>query len=109
MTFCDHWVSDLISHLTTAPAAPAVLAPLAGAMSEATSWPVHTVALPQIIGISPPLLSYQAPPLMIAIALAYNSVPSLTRICLGLAHGVVLIGLSLTYARWSLIGLVGLV
>jgi len=97
--------SVLISHLTTAPAAPVVLAPLAGAMAEAANWPVHTVAMAQIFGISTPLLPYQAPPLILAMALAHFSVPALTRICLGLAVGVVVIGLPLSYLWWQAIGI----
>lgn len=97
--------SLVISHLTTAPAAPVVLAPLAGAMSEASGWPVLTVAMAQIIGISTPLLPYEAPPLILAMALAHFSVPALTRVCVGLALGVAVIGIPLTYAWWQLIGL----
>jgi len=97
--------SVLISHLTTAPAAPVVLAPLAGAMAEAANWPVHTVAMAQMIGIATPLLPYQAPPLILAMALAHFSVPALTRICLGLALGVVVVGLPLSYLWWRVIGI----
>ncbi|MBL4767623.1 MAG: anion permease [Rhodobacteraceae bacterium] len=97
--------SVVISHLTTAPAAPIVLAPLAGAIAEAAHWQVHTVAMAQIIGISTPLLPYQAPPLIVAMALAHISVPALIRICLGLALGVLVIGLPHTYVWWQVIGL----
>lgn len=97
--------SVLISHLTTAPAAPVVLAPLAGAMAEASGWPVLTVAMAQMIGIATPLLPYQAPPLIVAMALAHFSVPALIRVCFGLALGVFIVGLPLTYAWWWLIGM----
>ena len=63
--------SVLISHLTTAPAAPVILAPLAAAMAEASELPVLTVAMAQIIGIATPILPYQAPPLLVAMALAH--------------------------------------
>ena len=97
--------SALISHLTTAPAAPVVLAPLAGAIAEASDWPVLTVAMAQVIGLSTPLLPYQAPPLILAMALAHIPVTTLTRVCLVLAVGVAAVGLPLTYAWWRLIGL----
>jgi di/tricarboxylate transporter len=97
--------SVLISHLTTAPAAPVILAPLAGAMADATGWPVLTVAMAQMIGIATPILPYQAPPLIVAMALAHFSVPALTRVCFGVALGVAVIGLPLTYVWWGLIGL----
>ena len=98
--------SMLISHLTTAPAAPVVLAPLAGAMAEASAWPVTTVVMAQMIGISTPLLPYQAPPLIVAMALAHFSVPALTRVCFGLAIGVATIGLPLTHFWWRVFGLI---
>lgn len=95
--------SVVISHLTTAPAAPVVLAPLAGAIAEAANWKTHSVAMAQIIGISTPLLPYQAPPLIVAMALAHIPVPALIRICVGVALGVAVIGLPLTYVWWQVI------
>jgi hypothetical protein len=58
----------------------------------------------QIIGISTPLLPYQAPPLIIGLAL--SGIPSgmLTRVCLGIGLGVFVIGLPITYLWWQLIG-----
>ncbi len=97
--------SALISHLTTAPAAPIVLAPLAGPIAEASGWPVLTVAMAQVIGFSTPILPYQAPPLIVAMALAHIPVKSLTRICIVLAVGMALLGLPLTYLWWNLLGL----
>ena len=96
--------STAFSHLTTAPAAPVVLAPLAMPMAEAAGWPVSTVAMAQIIGIATPLLPYQAPPLIIGLAL--SGIPSgmLTRVCIGIGIGVFVIGLPLTYLWWQLIG-----
>jgi len=97
--------SVLISHFTTAPAAPVVLAPLAGSMADATGWPVFSVAMVQVIGISTPLIPYQAPPLIVAMSLAYMPVSTLTRICIALAIGVAVLGLPLTYLWWQVIGL----
>ncbi|MEP4292233.1 MAG: hypothetical protein ABJ358_09985, partial [Rhizobiaceae bacterium] len=97
--------SALISHLTTAPAAPVVLVPLASAMATAADLPVLTVAMAQIVGIATPLLPYQAPPLLVAMALAHIPVTTLTRVCLVLAVGVAAIGIPLTWAWWRLIGI----
>ncbi|NKB53332.1 MAG: hypothetical protein GKR97_14100 [Rhizobiaceae bacterium] len=97
--------STLISHLTTAPAAPVVLAPLASAMAEAAQLPVLTVAMAQIIGIATPILPYQAPPLIVAMALAHISVPTLTRVCMVLTIGVAVIGIPLTWVWWRFIGI----
>lgn len=98
--------SVLISHLTTAPAAPVILAPLAAAMAEASDLPVLTVAMAQIIGIATPILPYQAPPLLVAMALAHIPVTTLTRVCVILAIGLTVIGIPLTFLWWTLIGLV---
>lgn len=98
-------ISVVISHLTTAPAAPLILVPLAGAMADASGWPVTTVSMAQIIGISTPLLPFQAPPLIVAMALAPIPAAALTRVCVALAVGVALFGLPLTWLWWQLIGL----
>ncbi|WP_299484224.1 SLC13 family permease [uncultured Roseibium sp.] len=97
--------SVLISHLTTAPAAPLVLAPLAEPLASASGLPLETVAMTQMIGIASPLLPYQAPPLIIAMSLAEISTGLLTRICLFLFAAVVLFGLPLTILWWQFTGL----
>lgn len=98
--------STLMSHLTTAPAAPVALAPLAGAMAEASEMPVITVAMAQMIGIATPILPYQAPPLILAMALTHIPVAALTRVCVFLTVGVFVLGLPVTYLFWQLIGLI---
>lgn len=97
-------LSILLSHLTTAPAAPVVLAPLAEPIAVAAGWSIETVAMAQIIGISTPLLPYQAPPLILAMALANLPLAPLIRVCLALFVGGALIGLPLTYVWWQWIG-----
>lgn len=99
-------LSMLLSHLTTAPAAPLALAPLAGAMANDTGWSVEIISMAQIIGIATPLLPFQAPPLVVAMAMAPISAAALTRVCLILALGTLLLGLPLTLLWWQLIGLV---
>lgn len=96
--------SILLSHLTTAPAAPVVLAPLAEPIAVAAGWSIETVAMAQIIGISTPVLPYQAPPLILAMALANLPLAPLIRVCLALFAGGALIGLPLTYVWWMWIG-----
>ena len=96
----------LVSHLATAPAAPVVLAPLAGAMAEATGWPVEAVGMAQIIGIATPLLPYQAPPLIVAMALAHMPAGLVVRVCLAVGAGVAFIGVPLTALWWQAIGLI---
>jgi len=63
------------------------------------------VSMAQIIGISTPLLPFQAPPLIVAMALAPIPAAALTRVCVALAVGVGLFGLPLTWLWWQVIGL----
>ena len=100
-------LSSALSHLTTAPAAPAVLAPLAGAFGAETGWPVETVAMVQVIGLATPLLPYQAPPLIVAMAMAQIPVGALTRVCVWLALVVAVVGLPVTYLWWNWLGMFG--
>lgn len=96
--------SMVISHLTTAPATPVVLAPLAGPMAEATGWPLETVSMAQVIAIGTTVLPYQAPPLVVALALAKIPIAALTRICVLMALATLGIGLPLTWAWWQAMG-----
>ena len=98
-------LSTVLSHLTTSPAAPAILAPLAGAIAAETGWSIETIAMAQVLGISTPLLPYQAPPLIIAMALAKIPMIALLRVCLLLAMAVAVIGVPITYFWWSYLGM----
>lgn len=98
--------SVFISHLTTAPAAPVLLAPLAQSMAEAVGWGTKTVAMAQMVGISTPLLPYQAPPLIVAIGLAQIPVRPLMRICAVLALAIAAFGVPLCYLWWRLLGVI---
>lgn len=96
--------SAALSHLTTAPAAPAVLAPFAGTLAEATGLPLEVVSMTQMIGISTPAIPYQAPPLIVAMSLTKIPTVVFLRACLWLALAVTLLGVPLTYFWWQLIG-----
>ena len=98
-------LSTVLSHLTTAPAAPAILAPLAGSIAAETGWSIETIAMAQVLGISTPLLPYQAPPLIIAMALAKIPMIALLRVCLWLAVAVAVLGVPITYFWWSYLGM----
>ena len=96
-------VSFVLSHLTTAPAAPAVLVPLAQNLAEATGLTLNTTLMTQIIGISTPAFPYQAPPLIVAMSL--SKVPNLVflKVCMLLSLAVIIIGLPITYVWWGII------
>ena len=95
-----------LSHLTTAPAAPAVLVPFAAPLAEATGLSLEAVSMTQIIGISTPAIPYQAPPLIVAMSISKVPNAVFLRLCLWLALAVTLVGLPLTYFWWKVIGFV---
>jgi hypothetical protein len=78
---------------------------LAGAISAETGWSIETIAMAQVLGISTPLLPYQAPPLIIAMALAKIPMIALLRVCLWLAVAVAVLGVPITYFWWSYLGM----
>jgi di/tricarboxylate transporter len=100
-------ISTLLSHFTTAPAAPAVLAPLAGAFAAETGWSIETISMSQVIGLATPVLPHQAPPLIVSMALAQIPIAALLRICAGLAAAVTVIGIPLTFVWWNYLGMFG--
>jgi hypothetical protein len=96
----------ILSHLTTAPAAPAVLVPFAEPLSQATGLSLEVISMTQIIGIATPLIPYQAPPLIVAMSLSKVPNAVFFRLCLWVALAVTVLGIPLTYFWWQLIGFV---
>ncbi len=60
-------IYTLTGMLTTMPALPAVLTPLAGELSQATGLPLLTVLMIQVIGFSTIILPYQMPPVVMSL------------------------------------------
>lgn len=58
------------SVLTNHPASPALVTPLAGALSEITGWPLESVLYAQVPGWVVFPFAYQVPPLVVALSLA---------------------------------------
>jgi len=96
--------SILLSHLTTAPAAPAVLVPFAASLSDATGLSLNVISMTQIIGIATPAIPYQAPPLIVAMSISKVPNAVFLRLCLWLALAVTVIGVPLNYLWWQAIG-----
>lgn len=98
--------SLVLSHLTTAPAAPVVLVPFAASLVDATGLSLEAISMTQIVGISTPVIPYQAPPLIVAMSI--SRVPNIVflRLCLWLAVAVTLLGIPMMYFWWQLIGFV---
>ena len=98
--------SLILSHFTTAPAAPAILAPFAPPLADATGLSLEAISMIQIMGISTPLIPYQAPPLIVAMSISKIPNAVYIRLCLWLGLAVALIGVPLTYGWWRIIGFV---
>ncbi|MEP2028268.1 MAG: anion permease [Paracoccaceae bacterium] len=96
--------SLLLSHLTTAPAAPAVLVPFAAPLAEASGLSLEVVSMSQMLGISTPAIPYQAPPLIVAMSLSKVPNAVFLRLCLWLALAVTVVGVPVTYFWWQIIG-----
>ena len=58
----------------------------------------------QVIAIGTTILPYQAPPLVVALAMAKIPIGALTRVCALLAAATLLIGIPLTWVWWSVLG-----
>lgn len=98
--------SLILSHLTTAPAAPAVLVPFAEPLAQATGLSLEAVSMTQILGISTPAIPYQAPPLIVAMSISKVPNAVFLRLCAWLALAITAVGVPLTYLWWQAIGFV---
>ena len=63
-------IAWVVNMLTTLPAGPAVLTPMAQAMAEASGWPINGVVLTQVASWAIFPLPYMAPPIVVSMALS---------------------------------------
>lgn len=97
-------VATLTSLATTMPVAPAMTAPFFGVIANTTGWTVDAVAMSQVLGYATPLLPYQLPPLMLAMAMAGISMRDATRVLLLLALVTTPITLIAAHFWWQALG-----
>lgn len=97
-------VSSATSLLTALPGVPAVMAPLAAPVAEASGWPLTSVLMVQVIGFSTLLLPYQSPPLMVAIQLANERLSVASRLSVSLGVLTLLVLVPLDYVWWLWLG-----
>ena len=65
-------MSTFASMIVTNPAQPALLSPLAGAIADASGWPIQTALMTFAVGFSTLLLPYQAPPMVVGSTFETN-------------------------------------
>ena len=96
--------STLTGVATTVPGAPAVLTPLAGDMAQVSGLSIKTILMSQVLGFSTVIFPYQAPPLVVGMQLAGESLKSALKLCLLLAVITIFILLPLNYLWWIILG-----
>ena len=90
--------------LTTNPAQPALLAPLAAQMAEAAGWRIEAALMIAVVGFSTMILPYQAPPVMVGVQVAGIPLRSTLRLTVPLALISIFVLLPLDYAWWWWLG-----
>lgn len=89
---------------TTNPAQPAVLAPLAAQMAEAAGWRIEAGLMIIAVGFSTMLLPYQAPPVMVGVAVTGMPLRTMLRLTVPLTAVCLLVLLPLEYLWWWVLG-----
>lgn len=97
-------IAAALSFAVTSNGVPALFTPLAQSLSEITSLPLMTVLMTQVIGYSTPFLPYQAPPLVIAMALGKVPARDGIRVCTLLALVTYLVLVPINYLWFVLTG-----
>src|SRR5262249_2012330 len=83
----------------------AVMTPLATHMVEATGFSLEAVLNAQVLGFSNPVMTYESPPLVVAMALGGIGVGSAQRLCLWLSLITMLVLWPIDYLWWQFLGL----
>jgi di/tricarboxylate transporter len=97
----------LIGLATTQPNVPAVLTPLAPGLAEQAGWPLMSVVMAEVIGFSTVVLPYQAPPIIVGLAMGGVPAGKAVRLSLALTAATVLVLIPLDFAWWWLLGYFG--
>lgn len=100
-------MSTLTGVITTNPAQPALLAPLAAHFAEATGWPVKAVLMTMAIGYSTMLLPHMVPPVVVGFQVAGIKFRDAMRFVVPLALVSLLVLVPLDYLWWRIIGFLG--
>jgi len=100
-------VATLACMITTNPAQPGLMVPMAQQVADATGWPLESALMTAALGYSNILLPYAVPPLVVGIQIAGMRYRSAARYTLMLAVPSVLLLLPLDYLWWRLIGYFG--
>ncbi|WP_087686208.1 SLC13 family permease [Pandoraea sp. PE-S2R-1] len=98
-------LSVVLMFAVTSNAAPALFTPLVPALAQGAPLSMKAVLLTQAVGISTIVLPYQAPPLILAMALAGIGLRDATRFCVATALLSLVTVLPANALWWHVIGL----
>jgi anion transporter len=99
--------STFAAMLSTNPAQPAVLGPLAEHFAEATAWPLKATLMTFGVGFTTFLLPYQVPPVIVGMQVGGVRLATMLRLSLPLAIFGIVLMLPLQYLWWRVIGYFG--
>jgi len=100
-------MSTLTGVITTNPAQPALLAPLAAHFAEATGWPIKAVLMTMAIGYSTMLLPHMVPPVVVGFQVAGIKFRDAMRFVVPMALVSLVVLVPLDYLWWRIIGFLG--
>ena len=93
------------SLMTTGPALPALMVPLAQSMSAASGMELYSVLMTQVIGLTSVIFPYQVPPLAISLTLCQISAANLTKGLVLILIATLAIVAPLNFLFWRYLGL----
>lgn len=96
----------LLSLVSTMPGLPAVMVPLADPLQAASGLPLETVLASVVLSYSTTILPYQAPPLVLAIAMTGARLMDATKLVALVGVISVLTLLPLTFLWWRALGMI---
>ena len=97
-------ITSALNFIMTANGVPALYTTFAQSFSDATGFPLLSVIMIQVLGYSTPLLPYQAPPIVVAMALGKVPARAGMLLCLALAAVSYLLLLPLDYVWYQALG-----
>ena len=98
-------ISTIVSMMATLTAAPGVLTPLADHMVQATGLSLTAILNSQVLGFSNPILPYESPPLVVAMALGGVGIASAQKLCVQIAALTMLVLWPIDLLWWQFLGL----
>lgn len=94
----------IVPILTTLPAAPGILTPLAEGIAAASGWPVESILMTQVPGWILFPLPYMAPPMVLTLAMGGVSAGKAMRVMIPFSIGGIIILLPLHYLWGRVLG-----